>query len=145
MSKTKLIQYPIACKNKPRQCKCDPVIWDGWWKVCPKFVENKDFSDGRCKVCEHEKPCHSNGTARRGASSELSCSDHQSGAGGALRCAVFAIEDACRQLDWHYQAMKRPRDEYVARMEELSRLRIAACDALNPIWKLCGNRDGKRS
>ena len=68
------------------------------------------------------------------------CSLRQSGAGGALRCAIFAIEDACRQLDWHYRDLepKLSDEEYLKKLEELSAARLAATDALRPLWKLCG-------
>lgn len=66
---------------------------------------------------------------------------HQAGAGGALRCATFAIEDAARQLDWHFQEMGLPRELYLEKLAELNKLRIAAQDALKPLWKLAGSQD----
>lgn len=68
------------------------------------------------------------------------CSTRQAGAGGALRCAIFAIEDACRQLDWHYHELdpKLADDEYLKKLEKLTTARLAAIDALRPLWKLCG-------
>lgn len=66
-------------------------------------------------------------------------SGHQAGAGGALRCAVFAIEDAARQLEWHFQSLGLSRDELLQKQAEISSLRIAAGDALKPLWKLAGS------
>ena len=51
-------KHPTACKNRPKQCKCDPRIWEGWWRVCDKFIKDPKHADGRCKTCEHEKACH---------------------------------------------------------------------------------------
>lgn len=67
-----------------------------------------------------------------------SVSLRQAGAGGALRCAVFAIEDAVRQLDWHFQELGLPREEYLTKLAELNALRMAAQDALKPLWKIAG-------
>jgi hypothetical protein len=65
-------------------------------------------------------------------------SPRQAGAGGALRCATFAIEDAARHLDWHYQEMGLPREEYLAKLSELNELRRAVDASLKPLWKLAG-------
>lgn len=62
----------------------------------------------------------------------------QSGAGGALRCAIFSIEDAARQLDWHYQELEMPRAEYLAKLSELNEARQKVFDALQPLWQMAG-------
>lgn len=74
------------------------------------------------------------------SSTAVLCSTRQSGAGGALRCAIFAIEDACRQLDWHYRELepKLSDEEYLKKLEDLSTARLAATDSLRPLWQLCG-------
>lgn len=63
----------------------------------------------------------------------------QSGAGGALRCALFAIEDACRQLDWHFSESIISEREYDKKYQQISKLRIQANAALDPLWKLAGS------
>jgi hypothetical protein len=62
----------------------------------------------------------------------------QAAAGGALRCATFAIEDAARHLDWHYQEMGLPREEYLVKLSALNELRRAVDDSLQPLWRLAG-------
>lgn len=64
----------------------------------------------------------------------------QAGAGGALRCALFAIEDACRQLDWHFSESKMGEREYNKKWQQLSKLRLEANAALEPLWKLAGSQ-----
>lgn len=65
----------------------------------------------------------------------------QAGAGGALRCAGFAIEDAARHLDWHFQELGLSREEYLGMQEKITALRLAAADALKPLWALAGAKE----
>lgn len=51
-----LERKPVECKIKPRNCICNPDHWEGWWKICEKFVESD--SKDRCKICDHSKGCH---------------------------------------------------------------------------------------
>lgn len=52
---------PIPCKDRPKDCKCDPKSWAEYYyyKICSQYVRDKGFGDGRCQNCDHEKACHS--------------------------------------------------------------------------------------
>lgn len=71
-----------------------------------------------------------------GDQAPASISLRQAGAGGALRCAQFAIDDAARHLEWHFQEQGLPREEYLALQAKIADLRLAAGDALKPLWAL---------
>jgi len=56
-------------------------------------------------------------------------------AGGALRIAVFAIEDAFRSLDNHWRT-KLDRQAYLGKRTELDTVRMAVLDSIKPVWDL---------
>lgn len=80
-----------------------------------------------------------NSTKHREGKSELNAfvmSASQGAAGGALRCAIECIMEAQRQLECHYlNNRKMMRPEYIQIQTEINDLRIAACDAMKPLWK----------
>ena len=51
-----LNRKPVECKKKPLNCICNPDHWDGWFKICKKFVKSDD--EDRCAICDHSKGCH---------------------------------------------------------------------------------------
>lgn len=62
---------PEQCKKRPKTCKCDPNLWEGWWKVCANYTRSNAFNDGRCAICEHEEACHTNTTTHKRTSGFL--------------------------------------------------------------------------
>ena len=56
-------------------------------------------------------------------------------AGGALRIAVFAVEDAFRSLDNHWRD-KLDRQAYFTKRAELDAARLAVLDSIKPVWDL---------
>lgn len=56
-------------------------------------------------------------------------------AGGALRIAVFAVEDTFRSLDNHWRE-KSDKQAYLTKRSELDAARMAVFDAINPVWDL---------
>jgi len=62
---------------------------------------------------------------------------HQGAAVGALRIALLAMDEAQRHIESHYlNDLILNRTDYIEKQAELNNMRLAAAEALKPMWKI---------